>query len=290
MQSRNPVLSRPNVFSPNHSQQPHPQQYPGQAGYYGQQPGQQYPQQQYAGQQGGYQDPNMYQGEPQAPAKGVMTLDDVVVKTGIMFAVLAVTAAVTWFLVRDELIMPVTIGASLAGLVAVFFVSFRRKVSPLLVIAYAVIEGVFVGGISKMFEYLYEGIVGQAILATFIAAGVTLFAYKFFNIRVTPMFRKIVVIATISFAVFALVNFIFALFFGGGVRQIGGGAGLLAMGISAIAVVLAVLNLILDFDHIERGIEMGAPSEQSWIAAFGLMVTMVWLYIELLRILSYFRD
>ncbi len=285
MQSRNPVLSRPNVFSPNQSPQQYPQQFPGQAGYQ-QQPGQYYP-----GQQGGYQDPNVPPGYlPQAPAKGVMTLDDVVVKTGIMFAVLALTAAVTWFLVPMTLLMPVTLVASLVGLVAVIAVSFRRKVSPGLVIAYAVIEGVFVGGISKLFEYMYTGIVGQAILATFVAAGVTLFAYKFFNIRVTPMFRKVVTIATLSFVLVLVINLVLSLFLGGGFRTIGSGAGLLAIGISAIAVVLAVLNLILDFDHIERGIQMGAPAEQSWVAAFGLMVTMVWLYIELLRILSYFRD
>lgn len=281
MQSRNPVLSRPNVFSPNHSPQ-QPQQY---NPNYAQQP------QQYQ-QPGGYDDPYMYPGgRPQDPGKGVMTLDDVVVKTGIMFAVLALTAALTWFLVPPALLMPITIGAALVGLVAVFFVSFRRKVSPGLVIAYAVIEGVFVGGISKVFEYMYSGIVGQAILATFVAAGVTLFAYKFFNIRVTPKFRKIVMLATFSFLIVIVVNFVFALISGGaGLRQIGSGAGLLAIGISVIAVVLAVLNLILDFDHIERGIQMGAPAEQSWIAAFGLMVTMVWLYIEMLRIMSYFRN
>lgn len=280
MESRNPVLSRSDVWSPNTGQQTYPTQ--------GTQPGQ--PGQGYAPyDQYGQPVPGAAPGVPQAA--GVMTLDDVVLKTGILFALLAASAVATWLLVPAALLAPTLIVSSLVGFVTVLFVSFRRKVQPGLVFLYALVEGVFVGAISKIFESLYSGIVGQAILATFVAAGVTLVAYKFLKIRVTPMFQRVVMIATISFAGVLLVNFIFALFGAGlGIRGIGAGAGVLAYAVSAIAVVLAVMNLILDFDHIQRGIEMRAPAEQSWVAAFGLMVTMVWLYVEMLRILSYFRN
>jgi len=179
----------------------------------------------------------------------------------------------------------------LIGFVVVMFVAFRRKVSPGLVLLYAAIEGVFIGMISKVFESLYDGIVVQAVIGTFAAAAVTLAAYKFFNIRVTPKFRKVVIIATIAFAVALLINFLLSL--AGvnlGLRDSGTGAlSLLAIAFSLLGAVLAVLNLVLDFDYIEQGVEMGAPASESWRGAFGLTVTMVWLYIEILRLLSYIR-
>ena len=166
------------------------------------------------------------------------------------------------------------------------FVSFRRVVSPPLVLAYAAIEGVFIGLISNLYNARFDGIVVQAVIGTFVAAGVTLAAYKFFNIQVTPKFQKIVVLATIAFAALMLGNLVFSLFTGGGLGLRGG---LIGIGISAIAIVLAVLNLVLDFDYIERGVQMGAPASESWRGAFGLTVTMVWLYVELLHILSLLR-
>ena len=145
--------------------------------------------------------------------------------------------------------------------------------------------------IRKYFEFLYEGMVAQAVLATFAAAGVTLAAYKFFNIRVTPKFQKIVIIATIAFAVAMLLNFALSAFgFNLGLRDNGTGpVSLLAVGVALLGAVLAVLNLVLDFDYIEQGIAVGAPARESWRGAFGLTVTMVWLYIEILRLLSYLR-
>ena len=155
---------------------------------------------------------------------------------------------------------------------------------------YAAIEGVFIGMISKFFENFYAGIVVQAVIGTFAAAGVTLAAYKFFNIRVTPKFTKIVMIATIAFAVAMLINFVLCLSASTWLRAgITGPVGLLAIGISLLGAVLAVLNLVLDFDYIERGVAMGAPASESWRGAFGLTVTMVWLYVEILRLLSYLR-
>ena len=277
LRSSNPILSKKDAFTPAAPQG------------YGQQPYQNYPQ---GGFGGGPQDPWSQQPTSQAPAgQGRMTLDDVITKTAVTIGVLVVAAALAWNLVPDALYFPAMILSGLVGFVVVMVVSFRRLVSPPLVIAYAAIEGVFIGMISKVFEAQYTGIVAQAVVATFFAAGVTLAAYKFFNIRVTAKFTKIVVISTIAFAGLMLVNFIFSLATGStGLRGgIVGPVSPLALLISAIAIVLAVLNLILDFDYVERGVEMGAPARESWRAAFGLTVTMVWLYIELLRLISYIR-
>ncbi|NNG18317.1 Bax inhibitor-1/YccA family protein [Naumannella sp. ID2617S] len=241
-----------------------------------------------------YQAPQGHQGPP-GQQTGRMTLDDVLTKTGITIGLVVLAAAATFFLMPPAILPLAGIGAALSTIVITFIVAFRRTVSPALVVLFALIEGVFVGAISKFFENAYSGIVTQAIFGTLVAAVATLGAYKFFNIRVTAKFTKIVGIATLAFAVATLANFLLAL------AGVNGGAGLglrsgvtgqvslLAIGVSAIAVVLAVLNLVLDFDYIERGIEMGAPANQSWKAAFGLTVTLVWLYVEILRILSYFR-
>ncbi len=277
LRSSNPILSKRDAFTPAAPQY-------GQG--YGQSPYQGYPT------QGGF-------GGPQSPwndapasqvGQGRMTLDDVITKTAVTIGVLVVAAALAWTFVPDGLIGPAAIVSALVGFVVVLLVSFRRVVSPALVIAYAAIEGVFIGMISKVFEYAYSGIVAQAVIATFFAAGVTLAAYKFFNIRVTAKFAKIVVLSTIAFAALLLVNFVAVLLGFNGLRGgVDGSVGPLAWLISAVAIVLAVLNLVLDFDYVERGVEMGAPANESWRAAFGLTVTMVWLYIELLRLISYIR-
>jgi uncharacterized YccA/Bax inhibitor family protein len=268
LRSSNPVLSRQDAFTPAAPQY-------GQAPY-GQTP-YGYPQHQ-------------GQAPVQAP-EGRMTFDDVVTKTAITMAVLVVTAALAWYAIPDTLMFPALILSALVGFGVVLVVAFRRVVNPALVLVYAAIEGVFIGMISKYFEYMYTGIVVQAVLGTFAAAGVTLAAYKFFNIRVTPKFQKIVIISTIAFAVAMLANFVLALFgINLGLRDGGTGpVSLLAVGVALLGAVLAVLNLVLDFDYVEQGIAIGAPARESWRAAFGLTVTMVWLYIEILRLLSYLR-
>ncbi len=269
LRSSNPVLSRQDAFTPAAPQY-----------------GQQSP---WANQPQGYP---QYPGQTpvQAP-EGRMTFDDVVTKTAITMAILVLTAAAAWFAIPDTLMFPALILSALVGFLVVLVVAFRRVINPALVLVYAAIEGVFIGMISKYFEYLYNGIVAQAVLGTFAAAGVTLAAYKFFNIRVTPKFTKIVIIATIAFAVAMLLNFVLALAgVNMGLRDDGTGpVSLLAIGVTLLGAVLAVLNLVLDFDYIEKGIAMGAPAKESWRAAFGLTVTMVWLYIEILRLLSYLR-
>lgn len=274
LRSSNPVLSRQDAFSPSQQQAGY-QQFPGYPG----QP-----------QYGGPQDPRSPQQTGRRP-EGVMTFDDVITKTAITLGLVVLVAAAAFFLLPVEILMPVSVVASLATIGVVILVAVRRTIPVGLVLVFAVLEGLMVGGISKIFEIYYPGIVAQAVFATFVAAGLTLAAYKFFNIRVTPKFKKVVAIATVAFVVVLLLNFVLSLFgVNMGMRAgMEGPVGLLPILVSAVAVVLAVLNLVLDFDYIEAGVAMGAPASQSWKAAFGLTVTLVWLYVEMLRIISYFR-
>ncbi|MGO1384714.1 MAG: Bax inhibitor-1/YccA family protein [Arachnia sp.] len=243
------------------------------------------------GQNPGFQGqaPQGYQ-QPQASG-GLMTLDDVIVKTAATLLVVFLTAAATFMLLPQDFLFPALIGSALVGFVTVLFVARRHTIPVGGVMFYAAIEGVFVGAISKFFETMFPGIVVSAVLATFVAAGATLAAYKFFNIRVTPKFRKMVFIGTAAMAGVFLVNLVLA-FMGidTGIRDIGSGAGMLSIAVSVLAVGLAIFNLIVDFDFVERGVASRAPASESWRAAFGITVTMVWLYVEILRILSYFRN
>jgi uncharacterized YccA/Bax inhibitor family protein len=193
LRSSNPILSRQDAFTPaapQYNQNPYNQPQPG----YSQYPTPGYPQ------------------APVEPAEGRMTFDDVVTKTALTMGILIIAAALAWMFVPDALYFPALIASGLIGFIVVMIVAFRRRVQPGLVLLYAAIEGVFIGMISKVFENLYEGIVVQAVIGTFAAAAVTLAAYKFFNIRVTPKFRKVVIIATIAFAVALLINFVANLF------------------------------------------------------------------------------
>ena len=274
----NPVFTRSSAFNqPPAYQQPYGYQPQG----YGYQP-----------QPGGYAQPQpgYAQPQPQSPV-GVMTMDDVLAKTAITLLVVFGAAAATFTLMPLNLVFPVMIVGGLGAFVVSLIVSFRHKIPVAGVLLYSALEGLFIGGISKYFEVTWPGIVVSAVLATFVTAGATLAAYKFFNIRVTAKFRKMVTIATMALAGVFLVNFLLAMFgINTGLRAVGSNAGLLAIGVSILAVCLAVFNLVIDFDYVERGIASQAPAHESWRAAFGITVTMVWLYIEILRILSYFRD
>jgi len=276
MRSSNPVLSRPDAWQSGTANSQYAQ-YPGQ-----QAPGQPYQGQQYPGQ------PSDFGPTNQPVQAGRMTIDDVITKSAITMGTLMAVAALTFLFLPTSLLMPAWIIGGLVSFGVVLLVSFRRQINPAFVLAYAAIEGVFIGAISKVYESLYGGIVPAAVMGTLVAAGVTLAAYKFFNIKVTNKFRKMVMIGTIAYAGVLFVNFILSLFGVNFMFGSGTSIGLLLL-FSAIGVGLAVFNLILDFDYIEQGVAMGADSSQSWRAAFGLTVTMVWLYIEILRLLSYFR-
>lgn len=231
-------------------------------------------------------------GAPQAPvATGPMTIDTVVQKTGVTLAVLVLAAGATWLLTGDpaagptSLYMLAMVGA-FGGFALSMVNSFKRVVSPALVIGYAALEGIFVGAMSKVFEAMWPGIVIGAVLGTIAAFAGTLAAYKFFNIQVGTKFRKWVVAAMFGFVAVSLLDLVLS-FFGASF----GFNGLGPMGFvsSLIGLGLGVLMLILDFDYVERGIAAGLPEQESWRAAFGLTVTLVWIYIELLRILAILR-
>jgi len=238
------------------------------------------------------------------PATGRMTIETVLEKSAITLGLVMASAAATWFFIGDVLIEDyyvdsekmalaggLAMGGAIIGLILSLVISFRKKLSVGFILAYSVVEGVFIGAFSKMIS-AYVGdsaIVFQAVLATMIASGATLAAYKFFNVRVTPKFRKMITIAVFAFFAVTLVNFVLSIF---GVLENGGlrSFGTLGLLVSAFAVGLAVFTLILDFDYIERGIAMGLPEQESWRAAFGLTVTLIWMYIEILRILAILRS
>ncbi len=281
--STNPVLTKDEAFAPTRSG--------GGGGQYGY-PQAGYPQTQF----GGPQDPRAAGGFGQPDVGPRMTMEDVITKTSVIMGLMILVAAASWSaivfgILPVGIMYPAMIVGGLGTFVLAMVVAFRSRVTPLTAVIFSVLEGLFVGMFSFFFETLYPGIVVQAVLATLIVAVVMLGAYRFKVIRVTPMFTKVLMIATISFAVAMLANFLLS--FVGinlGLRDSGtGSVSLLAIGVSILGVVLASLNLVMDFDLIDRGVRQGAPAKQSWLAAFGLVVTMVWLYTEILRILSYFR-
>lgn len=234
--------------------------------------------------------------QPQAPqqavaAPGRMTLDDVITKAAICLGLVVVVAAATFMLLPLETVSPVVVGFSLATGIAAFVISMQKTVSPVMAIGYAVAEGVSVGAISKVFEYVYPGIIGQAVLGTFLAAGAVLAFVKAFNIQVGAKARRVFMLTAMAYAAAMLLNFLLNLagINLGFVDQFGDFS-LLGALFCLIGTALAVFSLVTDFDDINRGIQAGAPASESWRAAFGLTFSLVWLYLQLLRILSYLRD
>jgi uncharacterized YccA/Bax inhibitor family protein len=212
---------------------------------------------------------------------GRMTIDDVVTRTAILFAVLVTVGAGAWTLnLGGGALMLGFIG----GLVLAMVNIFSKTVKPALVIAYAAFQGLALGTLSNMYNTVYDGIVSQAILVTISAFAAMLFAYKSGRIRVTPKFTKVLMTALLGYFVLAMVSLVGS-FFGASLYNIGGLGLILAAG----GMVLAAFFLILDFDQIQNSINAGVPQTESWRAAFGLMVTIVWLYMEVLRLLSILR-
>jgi uncharacterized YccA/Bax inhibitor family protein len=228
----------------------------------------------------------MYEAPAATPIQtGRMTLDDVVVRTAMLFAVLVASAATMYFVVKPS--FGIVIGAALVGLGLGLAVSFSKTVRPALILAYALVEGVFVGGISYVYAQAFGGgIVPQAILGTLVAFGTMLALYKTGVVRNSPRFTRVLMIAGIGYLVFGLINLAFAVFSGSSVYNVGG----LGILISAAGVVFASLFLVLDFDSIEQGIRNGLPQQYAWTAAFGLVVTLVWLYLEILRLLAILQN
>ncbi|MGB7818755.1 MAG: Bax inhibitor-1/YccA family protein [Ornithinibacter sp.] len=219
-----------------------------------------------------------------------VTMDDVVMKTLSLFAIVLVTGAVGWMVAvaNPGLGMALWMGGMIGTLVLGLVIAFKKALSVPLILLYAVVEGLFMGAVSQYFNQAYPGIVGQAVLATLSTFAGMFLAYRFGLIKVTPKFRRIMTMMIFGYAIFAVVNFIFAMVtntaFGFG------GSGALGIGISLFAVGLASFTLALDFDSIERAIAMGAPRPYSWLLAHGLIVTLVWLYIEFLRLFARLRE
>ncbi|GID96092.1 Bax inhibitor-1/YccA family protein [Amorphoplanes digitatis] len=240
-----------------------------------------------AGQPGYGQPYPSAEGFPAAPPAVLpMTVDDVVVKTVMLLGITGVSAVAAWNLVPDSLLGPAWIGAAMVGLVLGLIISFSRVANPALVIAYAVVEGAFVGLVSKMFESFYDGIVLQAVIATFGVFFVMAALYKVKAIRATPKFRRGMIAVMAGLFAVMLINFVLSLF---GVTTGLRSAGALGIGFSLVCIVVASLSFILSFHEVEEGVRMGLPQRYSWTAAFGILVSLIWLYIEILRLLSFLQ-
>ncbi|MEU0286254.1 Bax inhibitor-1/YccA family protein [Streptomyces sp. NPDC005908] len=255
-----------------------------QANPYAQPTGNPYAQNPYAQQQ-------QYGAPPQAPATaGRMTIDDVVLRTGSTLGVLVVTAALAWALlpVDDANIgraYGIGIGAALIGMVLALVQSFKRKASPALILTYAAFEGVFLGVISNIVDNrIADGAAMQAVIGTMAVFAGVLVAYKAGWIRVNRRFYGFVMAAALGFILLMAVNLLFAVFGGG--DGLGFRSGPLGIVFGVIGILLGACFLALDFKQVEDGIAYGAPREEAWLAAFGLTLTLVWIYLEFLRLIS----
>ncbi|GAA2524677.1 Bax inhibitor-1/YccA family protein [Pilimelia columellifera] len=222
-------------------------------------------------------------GFPTAPVVAPMTIDDVVVRTVGLLALLGVSAAVAWTTVPDALNLPVLIAAALTGLVVGLVIAFARVTNPLVIGGYAVIEGVFLGLLSKQFSAAYDGIVLQAVVATFGVFFLMAGLYKFKVIRATPKFVRGIIAAMVGVFGLMMINLVLS-FFGinTGLRD----GSPLAIGFSLVCIVIAALSFVLDFHEIEEGVRYGMPRKYAWACAFGIVVGLIWLYIEILRLLQ----
>jgi len=223
---------------------------------------------------------------------GRMTLSGTVNKTGILLLCVMATAAWTWhqFLVSGDMaaVAPLMIAGMIGGFICAMVTIFKKEWSPVTAPIYALLEGLVLGGLSAVFEARYPGIGIQAVSLTFGTLFVLLIAYQSGLIKVTQKFRLGVIAATGGIFVFYMLEMILG-FFGVQFMSVNGN-GIIGIGFSLIVVAIAALNLVLDFDFIEQGVQYGAPRYMEWYGAFGIMVTLVWLYLEILRLLSKMRS
>lgn len=218
-----------------------------------------------------------------------MTVEGTVGKIAILSLLVFCTAIFSWnqFMEAGNF-QSYLIGGSIGGLVTAMIVIFNPKSSPYLAPVYALLEGLVLGALSAMFEYNYPGIAVQAILLTFGVLFGMLFAYRSGLIKVNQRFRSMVISATFGIVIIYLISFVGS-FFGFPIPMIHE-ASTFGIIFSLVVVAIAALNLVLDFDFIENSAEQGAPKYMEWYGAFGLMVTLIWLYLEILRLLSKLRE
>jgi uncharacterized YccA/Bax inhibitor family protein len=214
-----------------------------------------------------------------------MTVSGTINKSFILLLLLVAGAFATWnmaFLGQNPIFL--TIGGAIVGLVLVLITTFKPHLSTYLSPAYAVAEGLFIGGLSAIFEARYPGIVIQAVGATFVTFLVCFALYKYKIVQVTERFKSVVIAATAAIAVYYLFSWILTFFIS--YQPVHYGNSMMSIGISIFVIVIAALNLFLDFDQIEKGVAQRAPKYMEWYGAMGLMITLVWLYVEFLRLLS----
>jgi uncharacterized YccA/Bax inhibitor family protein len=257
MESRNPVFSRRGAFG---------RQEPGYA------PSTQYLE-------------TMYDAPAYAPP-GRMTMDDVVVRSFLTLGTLVVAGALAWVLVPLRISSAVALAAVVVGMICWAVLMFGRKVNPALVLGFAASYGVAVGVISHAYNSVYHGIVLQAVIGTGLAFGAMLTVYALRIVRVTPRFVRFVIAAGLALFGLMVLNLLVSIFHVGGIgiRE----HGPLGIVFSLVAIAVGCLYLLLDFSSIEDGVRSGVPEKMAWMAAFGLTVSLVWIYLELLRLLSYF--
>ena len=222
-----------------------------------------------------------------------MTVSGVINKTAILLFLVLLSAGWTWNVFVQSGMNPASVsgymmGGVIGGLIAALVTVFKKEWAPYTAPVYALLEGLFIGGVSSLFEANYPGIVIQATMMTFGTLAVMLAVYKSGLIEVNDKFRIGVVAATGAIALVYFISFI-ASFFGASMSFIYG-SGLFGIGFSMVVVGIAALNLLLDFDLIEQGASHGLPKYMDWYAAFSLMVTLIWLYVEILRLLSKLRE
>lgn len=232
---------------------------------------------------------NVFQNTITIPGSGTMTERGTLNKFFMLFLLVMASASLTWKAFYDGVdIMPYTMGAAILGFITAMVVIFKKEWAAYLTPVYALLEGVFLGGISAIYNNVFAksapGIVTQAVLLTFGAVIAMYVLYRFRIIKVTEQFRSVIIIATAGIAIFYLLAIVLRLFhIDIGFIHEGSTMGIV---FSLFVVGIAALNLLLDFDMIEKGVAAGAPKYMEWYGAFGLLITIVWLYLEILRLLS----
>lgn len=218
-----------------------------------------------------------------------MTISGTVNKSIGLLTIVVLMACITWFLAYSgfgDKTYTLTITGAIGGFILALFATFKPQLAKPLSIGYAALEGLFLGGISAVFNMQYPGIVSQAVVATFCSMFIVLALFKAKVIRATEAFRSTIIGATAAIAVTYILSFILSLFHINGLTNAINSNSMLGIVLTAIIAIIACLNFILDFDFIERGVEQGAPKYLEWYGAFSMLVTLIWLYIEILRLLA----
>ncbi len=232
---------------------------------------------------------NVFENTVTLPGSGTMTETGTLNKFFLLFLLVMASASLTWKAFYDGVnVMPYVLGAAILGFITAMVVIFKKEWAAYVVPVYALFEGVVLGGISATYNNVFAksapGIVTQAVLLTFGVVIAMYILYRFRIIKVTDKLRSIIFTATAGIAIFYLLSIVLS-FFHINIGFINEGSAL-GIGFSLVVVVIAAMNLLLDFDMIEKGVAAGAPKYMEWYGAFGLLVTLVWLYLEILRLLA----